>query len=193
MKKGIIIVSVLLLLLVTFRMYRFYENRMNEVAREKVEQAYYEAVLGEAVSAVKQPDKVRKASDEVSAQAIGRIMITSLDIDYIILDRTTDKNLDISITKVVGPAIHEKGNLVLAGHNMKNGSLFGKLNKAKESEVIVLADMNGVEREYKIVDKYKVDETDLSPLSQANQAENMITLITCTERAQERLIVVAKK
>jgi LPXTG-site transpeptidase (sortase) family protein len=167
---------------------------MNEEARENLEQAYYEAVLGEGVLTVKRDVEMGKVvNDGGSAQAIGRITIPSLDIDYIILDHTTDKNLDISITKVVGPAIHEKGNLVLAGHNMKNGSLFGKLKKAKESEVIILEDVTGVERKYKIVDTYKVSETDLSPLSQANQAENIITLITCTERADERLIVVAKE
>jgi sortase (surface protein transpeptidase) len=112
MKKGFTIVLILLLVeLVLFRLYRFYEEQSHQQEREKLEQLYNEALEGKIPSSTK-----------VVEQVFGKIMIPSLDIQYIILNKTTDENLDISITKVTGPAIHQKGNLVLAGHNMKNGS-----------------------------------------------------------------------
>jgi LPXTG-site transpeptidase (sortase) family protein len=184
---------VLLVLVVSFRAYRFYEYKMNEQAREQLEQAYYEAVLGDTATALKGETEQINSDVTAAAHPIGRIIIPSLGIDYIILNQTTEKNLDISITKVAGPQLHEKGNLVLAGHNMKNGSLFGKLKKAKPSDVIVLEDLAGQKLEYKIVDHYKVNQHDLSPLSQKNIPDSTITLITCTEQSDERLIVVAKR
>jgi LPXTG-site transpeptidase (sortase) family protein len=180
----------LLVLLLSFRAYRYYEYKMNEEAREQLERTYYEAVLGDTDKGATD----QKNSDvTAAAHAIGRIIIPSLGIGYIILNQTTDKNLDISITKVTGPQLHEKGNLVLAGHNMKNGSLFGKLKKAKPSDVIVLEDLAGQKFEYKIVDRYKVNEHDLRPLSQQNRLDSIITLITCTEESDERLVVVAER
>jgi LPXTG-site transpeptidase (sortase) family protein len=187
MKKSFTIVILLLVLLSSIRIYRLYEDKNNEGAREKIEQAYYEAVLGKGVDS-----RVVGAKDTQS-HTIGRIMIPTQGIDYIILEKTTAKNLDISISKVVGPAVHRKGNLVLAGHNMKNGSFFGKLKKVKQSEIIILEDgETGIKQEYTIIDKYIVSEKDLSPLSQESQSDTLITLITCTEKSDERLIVVAR-
>jgi LPXTG-site transpeptidase (sortase) family protein len=183
----------LLVLLLSFRGYRYYEYKMNEQAREQLERAYYEAVLGDTETAPQGATDQINSEATAAARAIGRIIIPSLGIDYIILNQTTDKNLDISITKVVGPNLHEKGNLVLAGHNMKNGSLFGKLKKAKPSDIIVLEDLAGQKFEYKIVDQYKVNEHDLSPLSQQNRLDSIITLITCTEESDERLVVVGER
>jgi LPXTG-site transpeptidase (sortase) family protein len=195
MKKWFIPICILLLLLVSWRIYRFYDSKMNENARKQLEKAYYEAVLGDGIRAEQQRlDSKKEGKSEVTLNGvIGRILIPSLEVDYLILDHTTDKNLDISITKVIGPNVHEKGNLVLAGHNMKNGSLFGKLKSAKEKDVIILEDLDGVREEYFIADKYVVKENDLSPLSQADKSEAMVTLITCTEVSDERLIVVVKR
>jgi LPXTG-site transpeptidase (sortase) family protein len=180
MKKGFTIVLILLLVaLVSLRLYRFYEEQSHQQEREKLEQLYNEALEGEVPS-----------SPAVVEQVFGKIMIASLDIQYIILNKTTDENLDISITKVTGPAIHQKGNLVLAGHNMKNGSFFGKLTNINMSDKIILEDQTGKKMEYVMIDKYIVDESDLSPLRQDDQTERMLTLITCTDNPDQRLIVV---
>lgn len=180
MKKGLTIVLILLIVvLVSLRFYRFYEEQSHQQEREKLEQLYNEALEGKIPSSTK-----------VVEQVFGRIMIPSLDIQYVILNKTTDKNLDISITKVTGPAIHQKGNLVLAGHNMKNGSFFGKLANIYKSDKIILEDQTGKKMEYVMTDKYTVDESDLSPLSQDEQSERVLTLITCTDDSDRRLIVV---
>jgi LPXTG-site transpeptidase (sortase) family protein len=198
MKKGFMIVTVLLIVFICLRGYRIYEANQIDVARKQLEEAYYEAVLGDSERvdsgadnggmAAGQKDKEKKA---IPPNIIGRIMIPSEKIDYIILDKTTDQNLDISITKVVGPSIHEKGNLVIAGHNMKNGSLFGKLQNVQPNDKIILEEAgSGLKKEYTITETYIVKETDLTPLNQ-EQTNTILTLITCTVRSDERLIVRA--
>jgi LPXTG-site transpeptidase (sortase) family protein len=182
MKKAISVVLIILLVAaVSFRLVRLYEAHANDAEREKLERVYAEAVEGKGDSLSSEQKKV-----------IGKIRIPSLEISYIILNETTDKNLDISISKVVGPAIHATGNLVLAGHNMRNGSFFGRLKGMKETDPIFLEDQAGNKKEYRMVDKYWVDKSDLTPLSQSNQKEAMLTLITCTTDPDKRLIVVAK-
>lgn len=198
MKKGFLIVTVLLIVFIGLRGYRMYEANQNDIARKQLEEAYYEAVLGDrelvddevgnSGRAVRQKVEEKKA---IPPNIIGRIMIPSEKIDYIILDKTTDQNLDISITKVVGPAIHKQGNLVIAGHNMKNGSLFGKLQNVQPNDKIILEEAeSGLIKEYTITETYIVKETDLTPLNQ-DQTDTILTLITCTERSDERLIVRA--
>lgn len=41
-----------------------------------------------------------------------------------------------------------------------------------------------------MIDKYIVDESDLSPLRQDEQSESILTLIPCTDNPDQRLIVV---
>ncbi|MDQ1144222.1 LPXTG-site transpeptidase (sortase) family protein [Bacillus sp. SORGH_AS 510] len=183
MKKAVWVVLILLLVTaVSLRMLRFYEARANEKEREKLEKVYINAIEGKT--------SLHSSEDR---KIIGKIMIPSLNINYIILNVTTDKNLDISITKVAGPAVHRNGNLVLAGHNMKNGSFFGRLNHITPQDKIYLENRNGEKKEYSMVDKYIVNKNDLSPLDQSDHEESIITLITCTQDPNKRLIVVAKK
>ncbi|MEO2076819.1 MAG: sortase [Bacillus sp. (in: firmicutes)] len=183
MKKAVWVVLILLLVTaVSLRMLRFNEARANEKEREKLEKVYINAIEG----------KTSLSSSE-DRKVIGKIMIPSLNINYIILNVTTDKNLDISITKVAGPAIHRNGNLVLAGHNMKNGSFFGRLNHITPQDKIYLENRNGEKKEYIMVDKYIVNKNDLSPLDQSDHEESIITLITCTKDSDKRLIVMAKE
>jgi LPXTG-site transpeptidase (sortase) family protein len=183
MKKAVWVVLILLLVTaVSLRMLRFYEARANEKEREKLEKVYINAIEGKT--------SLHSSEDR---KIIGKIMIPSLNINYIILNVTTDKNLDISITKVAGPAIHRNGNLVLAGHNMKNGSFFGRLNRITPQDKIYLENRDGEIEEYIMVDKYIVNKNDLSPLDQSEQEESIITLITCTKDPNKRLIAVAKK
>lgn len=183
MKKVITILLILLLVAaVAFRLIRFFEEKSNEAEGERLQQVYEEVVTGKS-----------PASSTVDEKLIGRITIPTLDINYVILNKTTDQNLDISITKVVGPDIHQKGNLVLAGHNLNNGGFFGRLKNIKGSDKILLETPSGQTETYVLREKYLVKETDLSPLDQSEQTKTMLTLITCTDDVNERLIVVAEK
>ncbi|WEG13457.1 sortase [Pullulanibacillus sp. KACC 23026] len=182
MKKTVsIIITVLVLILavlVYWRLHRIYEDRVNHSIRMKLEKQFDTAI---------QTKTIPKNTD-----MIGEIKIPSLSINYVILNKTTDKNLAISITKLAGPAINQKGNLVLAGHDMKNGDFFGKLKGIKISDKIIIEDLAGHKKTYHVIKKYSVKDTDTAPLNQDTKGQTLLTLLTCTYLPSDRLVVLAK-
>ena len=81
------------------------------------------------------------------------------------------------------------GNLVIVGHNYKNGKFFGNLKKLTIGDNIFLLSSNGNEQVYKVYDMYIVDETDKTCTSQETNGKIELTLITCDSNNSRRLIV----
>lgn len=127
-----------------------------------------------------------------NAKILGKIEINALHLSYVILDGATKKNMAVSITKVTGPEIHGQGNLVLAGHYMRNGTLFGKLRFLKIHDIIRLEDLQGITKEYEIYKKDIVEPTNLSPLKQNLDEKPTVTLISCTKDGSKRIIFYAR-
>ena len=124
--------------------------------------------------------------------AIGRIRIDKINIDYPILGTTTKETLDISVTLLYGKGINKLGNVILAGHNKKDGSLFGRLKELNQGDIIELQDKSGKTLKYKVYKIYVVEPTDLEPLSQDVDGKRIVTLLTCTNKGKQRLILKAE-
>lgn len=128
-------------------------------------------------------------SDTISI--IGLIEIPSIHISYPILDRSNEDLLKISICRFSGPLPNRIGNMCLAGHNYRNTSMFSKLNQLEKGDSIYITDLNHVRLEYKIYDKFKVDENNLE--CTINTPDVQVTLITCREiNNKERIVLKAK-
>lgn len=56
----------------------------------------------------------------------GIIEIPKIDIKYPIVSTTSDEAMKVAITKFWGNNINDIGNYTMAGHNYKNGTMFGK-------------------------------------------------------------------
>lgn len=144
-----------------------------------------------------EPEKVERKINttdkerEPDHKAIGRIMIDKINVDYPILDTTTKETLNISIALLYGKALNKPGNIVLAGHNKKDGSLFGRLKELHQDDIIILQDNAGKYLEYKVFEIYIVEPTDLKPLNQDTEGKTILTLITCTNKGKQRLIIKA--
>ena len=81
------------------------------------------------------------------------------------------------------------GNLVIVGHNYKNGKFFGNLKKLTKGDNIFLLSSKGNAQVYKVYDTYIVDETDMSCTSQETNGKIELTLITCDDDNTKRLVV----
>lgn len=189
------IILFLLIGLMIIRGYLFYTDWSHNKARQAAEEIFQETIYKKTNKASLEAVELKKAPllPKNNAKIIGRIEIDALHLSYIILEGATEENLAISISKVTGPPIHSKGNLVLAGHNMRDGTLFGKLKHLKVSDSIRLQDLTGVSKEYIIYDKKIVKDTDLSPLNQFISESPIVTLITCTTQEDERAIFFAEQ
>lgn len=60
---------------------------------------------------------------------IGKIRIPKTDIEYPILEEASGQAIEVAIGKLYGPGINEVGNVVLIGHNYRNGTFFSNNNK----------------------------------------------------------------
>ena len=126
-------------------------------------------------------------------KVVGIIRIPKVSIEYPILETTTMDTLSLSITKFWGNEINEIGNVTLAGHNNLNGTMFGKVKKLKNGDIIELTDIQNTTLKYEIFDMYIVDPNDISCILPVEENTREVTLITCTATGEERLIVKARE
>ncbi len=81
------------------------------------------------------------------------------------------------------------GNLVIVGHNYKNGQFFGNLKKIEKEDDVFLISSKGSAKMYKVYDKYLVDEKDMRCTDQETNGKIELTLITCDKDSTKRLVV----
>ncbi len=122
----------------------------------------------------------------------GQINIPKISINYPIVYETSDEYLKIAPTKLSGPDINEPGNVTIVGHNYKNNEFFSRLAELENNDKVNLLDNTGKRVSYLVYDKYEVPETDLSCTNQNTNGEREVTLITCTNKKNNRLVVKCK-
>ena len=126
-------------------------------------------------------------------KVIGIINIPKIGIEYPILEKTNKESLDLSITKFWGEKINQKGNVVLAGHNRLNNTMFGKIDKLENGDIIELTDSQMVTVKYQVFDKYIIDPNDIDCIFPVDENAREVTLITCSNRDKNRLVVKARE
>ena len=71
--------------------------------------------------------------------------------------------------------------------------MFGKLSGAAVGDEVKLTDLSGNTVNYEVYNRYVVDPTDVSCTSQITNGQREITLITCTNYGQDRLVIKARE
>ena len=129
---------------------------------------------------------------------IATINIPKIGVTYPIIDGPTDSVeetaalLKISPTKFWGPEPNKIGNFCVVGHNYRNSRFFSKVPNLENGDIIELTDIaSGKTLQYSVYDKYQVYPEDRSCTSQLTNGRKDITLITCTNDSEQRVIVKA--
>lgn len=150
-------------------------------------------------------DENQNPTDEVKEQdivptieiegfkVIGLIKIEKIGLEYPILDQTTNKSMKLSISKFWGNELNEVGNVTLAGHNNKDGTMFGKTKKLQKSDIIEITDLKNNTVKYGIFDMYIIYPDDTSCVNPIDPNSKEITLITCSNGNKQRLIIKARE
>lgn len=134
----------------------------------------------------------RVNSKEQKFRLAGEINIPKIGINYPIIYETTEEYLKIAPTKLFGPEVNEVGNLCIVGHNYRNAQFFSKLSELEINDRVYLMNVKGEMLTYLVYDKYDVSETDLNCTSQDTNGNIELTLITCTTKKNNRLVVKCK-
>lgn len=123
----------------------------------------------------------------------GIIEIPKINIKYPIIDHTNEETMKVSITKFWGPQANEIGNYTVAGHNNKDGTMFGKTKYLQIGDKIKLTNLKNETLEYEVFKIYSIDPDDVSCVESVESGTREITLITCTNGHKNRLVTKARQ
>ena len=126
---------------------------------------------------------------------LGTIEIPKTGIKYPVLDRVTKRSLETSVA-VVWPAnaeLNTPGNIVISGHNYRNGLFFSNNKKLSKGDKIYITDLNKKRIAYTIYNIFEASDSDTKFYTRNTDGKREITLSTCTDDSRARLIVEARE
>ena len=202
MRKGLIILSIIGVILVAVSLFfdfkaksiqdnlikeyeeRTEEKNVNEIAEDN--EVITDKYQKQTSNTYK--NKVNKNNNSATnnPRIIAILKISSINLKAPIM--LGEENLDYVVAKYRNsPNFGENGNTILAAHNNMKGSIFRNLYKVKIGDTVEVQKDNELFG-YKITKREIVEPNDPSLLTQ-DLSKKEITLITCTNRAKQRLIL----
>lgn len=141
----------------------------------------------------KSTDANSKNQTENDNNLFGIIEIPKIDLYYPVFSNLTEELLKISPCKFYGDTPDVNGNICIAGHNYDNHLFFSKISSLSSNDIIYIYDNNGFKYMYVIFNIYEVPSSDLSPVLNYEQNKKTLTLVTCNNFNNNRIIVQAKQ
>lgn len=126
---------------------------------------------------------------------LGYIEIKKTNIKYPILETATSKALEIAVAityPTTNIQFNKPGNVVIAGHNYKNGQFFSNNKKLTTGDKIYITDGAGTKMVYTIYEIFDTTPEDASFYNRDTEGKPEITLSTCSDDGKTRLIIKAK-
>ena len=121
----------------------------------------------------------------------GKIEIPKIKLNYPVLARATEASLEVGVGISYGPGLNQVGNTVIYGHNYKDKTFFSDLDELSNGDAIYITDNSGNRQRYKIYNIYTTSPSDLEYANRDTAGKKEITLSTCTDDVQARLIIWA--
>ena len=125
--------------------------------------------------------------------AIGTIEIPKTGVSYPILqDPPTPKKLETAIVALYpqDAILNTVGNVVLVGHNYRNGQFFSNNKKLTNGDRIYITDLYGKKVTYIVYNVYQTNVNDTESYNRDTDGKMEITLSTCTDASNDQRIIV---
>lgn len=127
-------------------------------------------------------------------ETIGVVKIPKLNITYPILSQTTDALMKVAPCKFHGTSPNEVGNLCIIAHNYRRkGVFFSDVPDLKNGDIVEIQDLSQRTIQYEVYDVHIVMPDNVSDTSQKTNGRKEVTLITCTDNSEQRVIVRCKE
>lgn len=123
---------------------------------------------------------------------LGIIEIKSINLYYPIFAYYSDNDLKVSPCRFYGPEPGKAGNICILGHNYNSNMFFSNVNLLKANNKIVLYDNSQNAFNYFVESVYEVNNNDFSPIYDYDKNEKNLTLITCNNINNNRIIIRAR-
>ena len=131
-------------------------------------------------------------------------LIVSMQLKWILLtvdqkhlypvleDPPTVKKLEVAVAALYpqNAVLNQVGNVVIAGHNYRNGLFFSNNKKLTNGDEIYIKDLNGNKVKYKVYKVFQTNQKDTSFFNRDTDGAMEITLSTCTDASNDQRIIV---
>lgn len=122
---------------------------------------------------------------------LGTINIPKLNIQYPVFSNFDNELLKISPCKFLGPNFGENGNICIAGHNYDNNKFFSNIASLNVNDEILLTNNLNKIFYYYVSKIYEVKPYDLSPIYSYDDNKKQLTLVTCNNKNNNRIIIIS--
>lgn len=138
--------------------------------------------------------QVRKKTYYNGFVMLGYITIPKTSVKEPILDTVTPESLNTAVAVLYpsNPQLNQPGNVVIVGHNYRNGQFFSNNKKLSTGDKIKIKDNSGTELTYTIYEIFETTEQDTSFYNRDTNGAIEVTLSTCTDDAKARTIILAR-
>ena len=195
-----IIIELLLLVIILFSLFmiiRWFINSMNN--KKTIKNVNNEIKIEEVKDGKRDIDFEFLKS--INSDTVGYIMISGLDINYPVV-KTDDNNFYLSHSfdksKNVGgwifmdyrnsSSIFDDKNTIIYGHNMKDGSMFGKLRQLKNSDIDTIYYYDKESKlTFKIISMYEIEEESYYITTNMDDSEYLEFLNTIKGRSIKKI------
>lgn len=126
---------------------------------------------------------------------LGTIEIPKTNVKYPILEApaSNDKiEVAVAVQYPLDATLNTEGNVVIAGHNYRNGTFFSDNKKLTNGDKIYITDLNGSKVEYVVYNTFITEANNNSIYNKDTDGKREITLYSCTDDLAGRLIVEAR-
>lgn len=127
---------------------------------------------------------------------LGTIEIPKISLKYTVLEKVTKKSLETSVAVIYpyeNPVLNAIGNVVIVGHNYRNGVFFSNNKKLSKGDKIYITDLEKKRVAYTIYKIFQTTENDTKFYNRDTNGKREITLSTCTDDSKARLIIQARE
>ena len=127
-------------------------------------------------------------------ETVGVVKIPKINITYPILSKTTDALMKVAPCKFHGPSPNEVGNLCIIAHNYRRkGVFFSDVENLVVGDIVEIQDLSQRVIQYEIYDIHTVMPDNVADTTQKTNGRKEVTLITCTDNSEQRIIVRCKE
>lgn len=119
--------------------------------------------------------------------------IPVINLKTYVFKQYSESAMNLCPTKLWGPNPNCIGNYSIVGHNYKKENMFNKLIELKMGDEIFVTENTTGKNKYKVTDIYKVKANNVEPIKQNSKNNIELTLITCVNYTNNRLIIKAQK
>ncbi len=124
-------------------------------------------------------------------EVAAKLIIKKIGLETYILKEYSKETMDLCPTKFWGVDSNEIGNFCIVGHNYKKENMFNNLINLSVGDEFQLLDNKNGKFTYTIDDIYKVKPQNTDCLNQNTNGKRVVTLITCVNYSNTRLIIKA--